>query len=158
MQNPDLLSRGPANVGEIKVPIMYSTQKTNKNFRIYRTGTNKNPIGYIKKKRNVYRLYCQKNKKDYGGGIGVYKEGVQVHIPGHAMSRSVIDFYNPSSIGIIQSNRNVRINAPGNVRKVVWAVYKLDPAKFGAGVFRLDVRHPYSWLQAFAFAVAVLRD
>lgn len=69
--------------------LMYCKEKTNGNFRIYKAGTSRNPIGYIKKGRYSYKVLNQ--SRGYSAKIqvrrkicGVYdKITTKMVIPGH---------------------------------------------------------------------------
>ena len=41
--------------------VMYCKEKTNGNFRVYKAGTSRHPIGYIKKKHQCYKVYTARN-------------------------------------------------------------------------------------------------
>ena len=52
--------------------IMYSKQKRNGNFRLYKAGTSRNPIGYIKKGRYSYKVLNQ--SRGYSAKIQVRRQ------------------------------------------------------------------------------------
>ena len=64
--------------------IMYCKQKSNGNFRIYKKGDSRHPIGYIKKGDRVYRVYCGRT---YCAKIGIqhrrYEKVTSMIIIGH---------------------------------------------------------------------------
>ena len=55
-----------------KKMIMWCKEKTNGNFRIYKAGTRRNPIGYIKKGRYSYKVLNQ--SREYSAKIQVRRK------------------------------------------------------------------------------------
>ena len=70
--------------------IMYCKEKSNGNFRLYKKGDSRNPIGYIKKGDRAYRVYTGRT---YCAKIGIqhlrYEKVTTMIITGHRDSEFV---------------------------------------------------------------------
>ena len=135
-----------------KRSIMYSKQKDNGNFEIFQQRVDHdNPIGYIKRQHDAkYKTYRFYAKKKYLGEITIQRGVTKIKLP----IENQRAFISKSPV-IGPSGELESLVIPDACGKTVWALYDLGEG--GEGLFRLDTRSPFSWMQAFACAVVVMR-
>lgn len=112
-----------------KKMIMYCKQKTNGNFRIYKAGTSRNPIGYIKKGRYSYKVLNQSRE---------YCAKIQVR-------RKVFPRYNKITTKMVIAGQRGMVFVSSREEYA-------NPARTHKER-RLDCLAPASFLQAFAFGI-----